>query len=81
MPSYFFQANSIKFAHFKSETAQKIQRLSNRFWFTGIVFGLLNGIIKVSRRGFIMVFTNVVNQLDASYTQRVVRFEKSQVYW
>lgn len=28
-----------------------------------------------------MVFTNVVNQLDASYTQRVVRFEKSQVYW
>ncbi|KAK0245847.1 peroxisomal biogenesis factor 11 [Armillaria nabsnona] len=42
-------ANSIKFAQFKSETAQKIQRLSNRFWFTGIVFGLLNGIIKMLR--------------------------------
>ncbi|KAK0456448.1 peroxisomal biogenesis factor 11 [Armillaria borealis] len=42
-------ANSIKFSHFKSETAQKIQRLSNRFWFTGIVFGLLNGIIKMLR--------------------------------
>ncbi|PBK77203.1 peroxisomal biogenesis factor 11 [Armillaria solidipes] len=42
-------ANSIKFAQFKSETAQKIQRLSNRFWFTGIVFGLINGIIKMLR--------------------------------
>ncbi|KAG7450385.1 peroxisomal biogenesis factor 11 [Guyanagaster necrorhizus] len=42
-------ANSIKFVQFKSETAQKIQRLSNRFWFTGIVFGLLNGIIKMLR--------------------------------
>ncbi|KAK0465182.1 peroxisomal biogenesis factor 11 [Desarmillaria tabescens] len=42
-------ASSIKFAQFKPETAQKIQRLSNRFWFTGIVFGLLNGIIKMLR--------------------------------
>ncbi|EAU92839.1 peroxisomal biogenesis factor [Coprinopsis cinerea okayama7 len=42
-------ANTIKFINLAPETAKRIAKTSFRFWFAGIVFSLINGILK-SRR-------------------------------
>ncbi|KAF8922423.1 peroxisomal biogenesis factor 11-domain-containing protein [Mucidula mucida] len=39
-------SNNVKFTRFTPETAQKIQKFSNRFWVIGIFFSLLNGVAK-----------------------------------
>lgn len=41
------QANAIKFVRLNPETSQKIQKKSFQFWFAGILFSIINGILKV----------------------------------
>jgi peroxin-11B len=41
------QANSIKFINLNPETAKRIAKTSFRLWFAGIVFSLINGVLKV----------------------------------
>ncbi|KAF8740594.1 hypothetical protein AX14_007976 [Amanita brunnescens Koide BX004] len=55
--SYFFflsydaivWANAIKFITLKPETSQKISKKSFQFWFAGILFSIINGVLKTSR--------------------------------
>jgi len=55
--SYFFflsydaivWANAIKFVRLNPETSQKIQKKSFQFWFAGILFSIINGILKTAR--------------------------------
>ncbi|KAF8642399.1 hypothetical protein AX16_009665 [Volvariella volvacea WC 439] len=42
-------ANTIKLVNLPKETATKVTKLSNRFWLAGILFSIVNGIMKVSR--------------------------------
>jgi peroxin-11B len=42
-------ANAVKFITLKPETAQKVQKTSNRFWFAGLIFSLIHGSIKGAR--------------------------------
>ncbi|EDR15649.1 uncharacterized protein LACBIDRAFT_187325 [Laccaria bicolor S238N-H82] len=42
-------ANSIKFINLNPETAKRIAKTSFRLWFAGIVFSLINGVLKASR--------------------------------
>jgi len=42
-------AHAIKVISLQPETAQKVSKMSNRFWLTGIVFSIAHGIIKSSR--------------------------------
>ena len=41
------QANTIKFYNFAPSTAQKINKRLMQFWFTGIVFSIVHGLLKV----------------------------------
>jgi hypothetical protein len=41
------QANAIKFIKLDSDTAAKINRTSNRFWFAGILFSIIHAVLKV----------------------------------
>ncbi|KAF8349952.1 peroxisomal biogenesis factor 11 [Amanita rubescens] len=55
--SYFFflsydaivWANSIKFIALKPETSRKVQKTSFQFWFAGILFSIINSILKTAR--------------------------------
>ncbi|KAG5648095.1 hypothetical protein DXG03_007130 [Asterophora parasitica] len=42
-------ANAIKFITLDSETAKRVSKTSNRLWLAGIVFSLVNGVIKTAR--------------------------------
>jgi hypothetical protein len=44
------QANAIKFITLKPETAQRVQKLSNRFWLAGISFSIAHAVFKVISR-------------------------------
>lgn len=41
------QANAIKFYNLAPSTAQKINKRIMQFWFTGILFSLAHGLLKV----------------------------------
>lgn len=41
------QANSIKFIKLSPETAKRVAKTSNQFWFAGILFSIINGAFKV----------------------------------
>jgi len=45
----FAWAHTIKFITLSPETAKKVSKQSFRFWFAGIVFSLVNGVLKASR--------------------------------
>ena len=40
-------ANSIKFLNLNPATAQRVSRISNRFWLAGILVSLAHGAVKV----------------------------------
>ncbi|KAG7099335.1 hypothetical protein E1B28_001192 [Marasmius oreades] len=42
-------ANTIRFVTLKPETATKVTTFSNRFWLTGVLFSIANGVAKNSR--------------------------------
>ncbi|KAG5654786.1 hypothetical protein H0H81_003794 [Sphagnurus paluster] len=42
-------ANAIKFISLNPETAKRVGKTSNRLWFAGIVFNLVNGVLKTVR--------------------------------
>jgi len=42
-------ANAIKFINLAPETAKRVAKTSAQFWFAGIVFSLLNSLLKSSR--------------------------------
>ncbi|KAJ3561281.1 hypothetical protein NP233_g10292 [Leucocoprinus birnbaumii] len=42
-------ANTIKFIKLDPETAQRVAKRSFQFWFAGIVFSLINGVLKTAR--------------------------------
>ncbi|KAF8167978.1 peroxisomal biogenesis factor 11 [Crassisporium funariophilum] len=42
-------ANSIKFLNMSPESAKKLTKTSSRFWFAGIVFSLVHGVLKAAR--------------------------------
>ncbi|KAG6846027.1 hypothetical protein H0H87_011075 [Tephrocybe sp. NHM501043] len=42
-------ANAIKFLNLNSETANKVAKTSNRLWLAGILFSLVNGVLKTVR--------------------------------
>ncbi|TFK41036.1 peroxisomal biogenesis factor 11 [Crucibulum laeve] len=42
-------ANSIKFITLSPEMAKRVAKTSFRFWFTGIAFSLISGVLKASR--------------------------------
>lgn len=44
-------ANSVKFISLSPEKADRVLKLSLRFWFVGILFGLGNGLVKGRRLG------------------------------
>lgn len=46
---FFVWANTIKFIRLSPETAQRISKISARFWFAGILFNLVNGTLKTVR--------------------------------
>ena len=46
----FTQANAIKFITLKPETAQRVQKISNRFWLAGILFSITHAVFKVDSR-------------------------------
>ncbi|KAK7463711.1 Peroxisomal membrane protein PMP27 [Stygiomarasmius scandens] len=45
----FVWANSIKFLSLKPETSTRVAKISNRFWLAGILFSLINGLVKSVR--------------------------------
>ncbi|KAI0778034.1 peroxisomal biogenesis factor [Trametes elegans] len=45
----FVWANSIKFFNLLPSTAQKVNKRSAQFWFTGIVFSIAHGLLKAGR--------------------------------
>ncbi|KAJ7597199.1 peroxisomal biogenesis factor 11 [Mycena floridula] len=45
----FVWAHAIRFYTLKPETAQRIAKISNRFWLAGILFSLINGTVKSAR--------------------------------
>ena len=51
---FFTQANAIKFITLEPETAQRVQKISNRFWLAGISFSIAHAVFKV---GFATLFT------------------------
>ncbi|KAF8912784.1 peroxisomal biogenesis factor 11 [Gymnopilus junonius] len=42
-------ANSVKFIALSPETAKKVARRAFQFWFAGIVFSLIHGVLKAAR--------------------------------
>ncbi|KAF5377631.1 hypothetical protein D9615_005293 [Tricholomella constricta] len=42
-------ANAIKFINLDPETAKRVSKTSSRFWLAGILFSLVNGVIKTAR--------------------------------
>lgn len=44
------KANAIKFYNLAPSTAQKINKRAVQFWFTGIVFSIVHGLLKVRVR-------------------------------
>ncbi|KII93248.1 hypothetical protein PLICRDRAFT_35437 [Plicaturopsis crispa FD-325 SS-3] len=42
-------ANAVKFITLKPETAQKVAKTSNRFWFAGVLFSITHGLLKAGR--------------------------------
>ncbi|KAF9452650.1 peroxisomal biogenesis factor 11 [Macrolepiota fuliginosa MF-IS2] len=42
-------ANSIKFIKLDSQTAQRLAKRSFQLWFTGIIFSIINSVLKASR--------------------------------
>ncbi|KAL1749067.1 peroxisomal biogenesis factor 11 [Schizophyllum fasciatum] len=42
-------ANAIKFLNLSPDTAQKVSRISNRFWLAGILVSLTHGAVKITR--------------------------------
>jgi len=42
-------ANAIKFITLKPETAQRVQKMSNRFWLAGILFSITHAVFKAGR--------------------------------
>ena len=49
MPFRCLKANTIKFYNFAPSTAQKLNKRIMQFWFAGIVFSLMHGMLKVRR--------------------------------
>ncbi|GBE77920.1 peroxisomal biogenesis factor [Sparassis latifolia] len=45
----FVWANAVKFFNLKPSTGENVSRLSNRFWFAGILFSITNGLLKAGR--------------------------------
>ncbi|THU91740.1 peroxisomal biogenesis factor 11 [Dendrothele bispora CBS 962.96] len=45
----FVWANSIKFWTLNPETSTRVAKISNRFWFAGILFSIVNGVTKSVR--------------------------------
>ncbi len=43
------KANSIKFIALKPETSRKVQKTSFQFWFAGILFSIINSVLKTAR--------------------------------
>lgn len=43
------QAHTIKFLNLAPETAKRVAKTANRFWFAGIVFSLVSGALKTRR--------------------------------
>ncbi|OBZ78811.1 Peroxisomal membrane protein PMP30B [Grifola frondosa] len=42
-------ANSIKFITLKPSTSQKVNKLTNQFWFSGLVFSIAHSLLKAGR--------------------------------
>jgi len=42
-------ANTIKFIKLTPENAKRVAKISNRFWLAGILFSIVNGVIKTRR--------------------------------
>ncbi|RDB29380.1 Peroxisomal membrane protein PMP27 [Hypsizygus marmoreus] len=42
-------ANAIKFINLNSETAKRVSKTSNRFWLAGILFSIVNSVLKTVR--------------------------------
>ncbi|PCH33514.1 peroxisomal biogenesis factor 11 [Wolfiporia cocos MD-104 SS10] len=42
-------ANTVKFFNLKPSTAEKVSKNANRFWFAGILFSIVHGLLKAGR--------------------------------
>ena len=43
-----FQANAVKFFNLAPSTADRVSRISNRFWLSGILLSITHGLLKAS---------------------------------
>ena len=43
----YLKANSIRFITLEANKAAKVNRMSNRFWLSGIFFSIIHGLLKV----------------------------------
>ena len=57
------QANTIKFYNFAPSTAQKLNKRLMQFWFTGIVFSIMHGLLKVCAKHLVLLI-DVLNGHD-----------------
>ena len=65
------QAHSIKFFNLLPSTAQKVNRRAMQFWFTGIVFSIVHGLLKAGR------LANEVKQLQSqAWAEKSVETER-----
>jgi hypothetical protein len=46
------QANTIKFVKLNPHVSQRVAKRSFQFWFAGIIFSLINGVLKVAKSKF-----------------------------
>jgi peroxin-11B len=45
----FAQANTIKFFNLQPSTAQRVNKIANRYWLAGILLSIAHGVIKVRK--------------------------------